>query len=172
MKLSMIAKKSIAIITVLLLILSLNISTNVIAKFEIDEDCGVAFDEFENDDSITLENCTYDTLNRSIILEYEPLPFVYNHKNTPKSIEAWYDGQPLLAPGGDLFTFLSQITKPDTLINSPSADKFDDLSTIDEENDGDFFITVSEYDRFPMEYVYYPLHLFKIQIDLCIYIFI
>ncbi len=166
MKLKIIAKKSIAIFSVLLLILSLNISTNVSAKLEIDDDCGVAYDEFEDAVSIFPDNCTYDSLNRSVILEYEPLPFVYNHKETPGNIEAWYDDQPFFAPGGDLFTILSAITNPNILQNAPTAYEFTvtDLSTIDEEGDDKYFETVSAVSR-TFNYVYHPLHLFQIQID-------
>ena len=99
-----IAKKSIAICSVLLLISSLNISQNVIAERIIDEDYGVAYDEFKDDSNINLTNCTYDAFNRNIILEYGPLPFVYNHKTTPGNVEAWYDDQPFFVPGGDLLT--------------------------------------------------------------------
>jgi len=67
MKLNKIANNLIAIFSVLLLILNLNISINVSADRVIDEDYGVAFDEFENDNSISLDNCTYDALNNSVI---------------------------------------------------------------------------------------------------------
>jgi len=159
MKLDKIAKKSIAIFSVLLLILSLNISTNVSAALVKDDDYGVAYDEFEDDTSFTLENCTYDDLNNSIILERKPLQIIYDHKRTPDNIKAWENDNPFLVPGGDLFTVLSSLTNPNML----KKYEFEDLSTIDFK-DGEYYETISEASR-PSNYVYWPLHLFEIQVD-------
>lgn len=161
MKLNKIAKKSIAIFTVLLLILSFNISTNVSAELIPDYEYGVAYDEFGDDTSIDLQNCTYDEKNASVILEYGPVPVLYDHDKKPDNIEAWYHDEAYITPGGDVAQILSLLIHPNLL----PSEEFENLAPIDEaRTDNSYLETESVHDRF-LQYTYYPLHLFKIEIE-------
>jgi hypothetical protein len=159
MKLNRIAKKFIAICSVLLLILSLKISTNVTAGIVEDDDYGVAFDEFEDNSSITMENCTVNETIESVILKYEPLSLIYNHNKKPSNIEGWYDDQPFLVPGGDLLKILTAFTNPNIL----EKYEFTDLSPINSEDS--LYLETESIANLALGYVYYPINLFKIKID-------
>ncbi|MCK4901977.1 MAG: PQQ-binding-like beta-propeller repeat protein, partial [Thermoplasmatales archaeon] len=158
MRLNKIANKFIAICTVLLLIFSFNFSFNVTAGIvKLDGD-GIAYDMLGDNSSITLENCTYDSMDGSVVLKYAPLSIVYDHNNKPDNVGAWYDDKGII-PGGDIFTFLSTITNP----NLMKAYEFTSLTQIDAQ-DSQYLETKSRTRRQPPD-SYPPLHLFEIKID-------
>ena len=115
MKVINIAKKLFAIFTVFLLILSFNFSTNINAKIITYPNDGVAFDDFENPDSIDMFNCSLSSGNGSVVLQYAPQTIVYDHKNKPDNVDGWYHINPSITPGGDLLQILSLLINPDRL---------------------------------------------------------
>ena len=72
MKPNSIGYKSIAILCVLLLIFSFNLTSNVTADPQNDQD-GVYFDDFENENYVTLKDCN---LSNGVILLREGTPYV------------------------------------------------------------------------------------------------
>ena len=160
MKVINIAKKIFAIFTVFLLVFSFNFSFNVKAKLNQFNNDGVAFDDFENADSIDMVNCSLARGNGSVVLQYAPQDVIYDHKNKPNDVEGWYHINPSIAPGGDLLQILSLLINPDLL----SGEKFDSLTPINQKGDSDYLETVSGLNRF-MGFTYYQLHMFKFKID-------
>ncbi len=159
MRLNKIANRFIAICTVSLLIFSLNVTINVSAGLVKHDSDGIAYDNFDDASDITLENCTYDSDNNSVILEYAPLSMVYDHDKKPNNIEAWEDDQSFQVPEGDFFTFFSTIRNPDRF----KIYEFEDLTRIDAQDD-QYLETRGIADE-RIDYVYPPLHLFEITIE-------
>jgi len=163
MKLKKIAKKTIAIWSVLLLLLSLNISINVFAELNNynADNHGVAYDDFGNDNSVDLEKCVVDGPNSSIILDDDPLSSLYNHDVTPSNVKGWYKDDTYIAPGsgGEFAQLLSLLISPNLL----EGEEFDSLEPIDDK-DSEYLETDSLV-HLSLGIVYYPLHMFEIKIS-------
>ncbi len=152
-------KKSFTVIILLLIVIGLAFPSNVSADFVISNDDGVAYDLFDGDDDITLENCSLD--GQSIKLNFEPINITYNHKVKPDNIEAWKITDTLITPGeGDFLQLLSKFINPNLIPGS----EFSDYSGINYKNDGEIVLTQSVYWRY-LNYTSYPMNLFRFKID-------
>jgi len=161
MKLDYTVKKSITLLTVLFLIAALIISTNVSADLVISPEDGVAFDLFEDDNDILLDNCSFS--EGSITLKYEPINVTYNHKEKSDSILAWRMEDTLISPGeGDFIHLLSKFINPN-LIPGYEFDKTE-YKQIDYKNDDETVLTHSVWWRY-LNYTSYPMNLFRFTID-------
>ena len=160
MNVTNIARKLFAICIVLLLLFSFNFSFNVIAELRQNNDDGVAYDEFENDVSIDMENCTLSKGNGTVILGYAPPVIVYDHKNKPNNVEGWYDTDPIIPPGGDIAQILSLLINP----NLMSGEEFESLVPINEPEEDDYLETESGLTHW-LGITNYQLHMFKFKID-------
>ena len=160
MKLSSICNKSIALLCVLLLILTFNFTTNVSADFDIYPDDGVAYDNFEEDNDVTLENCN---LSDGVIILQKGNPTVkYDKEVTPKKVEAWEISQwAVKLNGGGIIDFLGQFVSPDSpLIPKEEFDK-DFYNNIKAEDGNTAVTTTLIHDV----YAYYPMHQFRFKTD-------
>ncbi len=152
-------KKYFTVFILLLVVIGLAFPPNVSADFVVSNVDGVAYDDFKEDGSITLENCTLE--KGRITLSFEPLNITYNHKEKPNNIEAWEITDTLINPGeGDILQLLSKFINPNLI---PGYD-FGDYSNIDYKNDGKTEITHSVWWR-NLNYTSYPMNLFRFTID-------
>jgi len=160
MKLGSICNKSITLMCVLLLILCFNITTNVTADFDIYPSDGVAFDNFEDDNDVTLVNCN---LSNGVIILKEGNPTVkYDQTETPQKIEAWeISNWAVKLNGGGLIDFLGQFVSPDSPLIPKEEFDADDYEAI-ETDDGDTVITTTLIQDV---YAYYPMHQFRFKTD-------
>jgi outer membrane protein assembly factor BamB len=143
MKLSKIAKKTIAIWLVLLLILSLIISTNVSAEFkpgDPDNPDGVAYDEFENAiDIIDNNNCNIS--NGSIKLLNTEFEKTFDRAETPTQIEAWKIASMYFELGNEkIGGLISQFLNPDLI----EGEEFDSSEYEDIEDHHEYPVAVVE----------------------------
>jgi len=151
--------KSITVIILLLISICLVFPSSVSAELVISYDDGVAYDIFDDVDSLFMENCTLD--EESIILESEPLTITYNHKNKPNKIEAWKIEDTLITPGeSGILQLLSKFIKPDMI----PGEKITNLEGIDYENDNNQIIVYSFWWR-NLNYTSYPMNLFRFKIN-------
>lgn len=159
MLLKKIAKKSIAIFIVFLLLLSFNFSLNVTAKLDIDEFDGVAFDDFDTDEDITYINCNYS--KGSIKLDYGAHNITYDCKVTPEKVEAWKLDPLLIKPGDEgVGGFLSKFLSLDQLTGDEfSSNEYEDLWYADN-NVVETEALVGYYDE-----PNWPLNLFRFDLD-------
>ena len=162
MQFKIIAKKSLSIFAVVILILSLNISVNVSAELIPDENYGVAFDDFENDDSIDYVDCK---ISEGIITLEEGNPvIVYDRKEKPENVEAWTKRDARISPGeggikGALSTYFSS---PELIMYEKFTDAqhraLEDL----EEEDNNVVSTLAVEGG---DVDIWPMNLFKFEID-------
>jgi outer membrane protein assembly factor BamB len=151
-------KKTFTVIILVLISICLVFPSNVLAELKVYLDDGVAFDEFENTDSVILENCTKD--GESIILESEPISIIYNHLNKPNKIEVWKIEDTLITPGeGSFLQLLSRFIRPDMI----PGKEVEDLEGINHENDDDYISADSVWWR-NLNYTSHPMHLFRFKI--------
>lgn len=156
------AKKTVAVCSILLLVLGLLPSVNAdIVKSDPD---GVAYDNFNEGNDITLVggNCTLE--NGSIILTNGTTNATYDYSETPNKIEAWKYRETLAHPGEEgMIGVLGRLVNP-TLI--PNGEEFDasDYNNIKAEEDGLWVETQSVY-GWIIDHTYYPINRFKFQIN-------
>jgi len=160
MKLSSICKKSITLLCVSLLILTFNFTTTVSADFIIYPDDGVAFDNFEDDNDVTLENCN---LSDGVIILQEGNPTVkYDKLVTPKKVEAWEISQwAVKLNGGGIIDFLGQFVSPDSLL-IPKEEFNTNFYNKIKADDGNTAVTTTLIHEV---YAYYPMHQFRFKTD-------
>ncbi|KYK32089.1 MAG: hypothetical protein AYK22_00595 [Thermoplasmatales archaeon SG8-52-3] len=163
MKLNYNCKKLFTVIVLFLLAIGLVFPPNISAKFNISNEDGVAFDDFENDDSVTLQNCTLDTKTNSITLSYEPLNLTYNYEEKPENIEAWKITDTLITPGeGDFLQLLSKFINPNLIPGSEfNSQEYTAIKYMDE---GKIVETSSVWWRY-LNYTSSPMNLFRFKID-------
>ncbi len=151
-----IAKKTIAISLIFIFILSL--SNPVFADLIQSNEDGVAYDLFEDDAFIDEKNdCIVE--NGTVTLESRPFYSIqYDYDKTPDNIEAWEHDDPFFVPGGDIAKILSTITSP----NLFAKYEFENIATIGKGKD---YYQTESIAIVSINYVYHPLHLFKIKID-------
>jgi outer membrane protein assembly factor BamB len=158
MKLNKIAKKTIAIWSVLLLIFSLNFSFNATAEIIKDKDDGVAFDEFNNGNDITLRKC--DLSNGSIRLMNIEFDRIFDRKNTPTLFEAYKHASPLIKPSGGIIQYISSVVdNPESLISTPDSDEYsyNEYSNIENIDDN---LVETEGGKFYLQ-PWWPINLYR-----------
>jgi outer membrane protein assembly factor BamB len=120
MKLKNFTKKTLTIWFILILLLSLFFSTTVSAEFipnDPNNPDGVAYDEFENANDITINDCSLD--NGSIRLNQREFTKTFDKDETPKKIEGYKIASMILEFGNQsIFGFISQYFTPDILIEN------------------------------------------------------
>jgi outer membrane protein assembly factor BamB len=160
MRLNSICNKSISLLCVLLLILTFNFTTNVSADFEYYTDDGVAFDNFEDDNDVTLENCN---LSNGVIILEEGNPTVkYDKEVTSNKVDAWEISQWVAKQnGGEIMEFLRQFVNPD----SPLIPKDEFTKNFYNKIKADDGNTVVTETLIPNIYAYYPMHQFRFKTD-------
>jgi len=157
---SSLRNKSIAFLIVFTLLFSFNLVSPVSGELIKSNDDGVAYDDFEDELSITKTNCSLAPGNESVILEYGPVPFIYDHKQKPGNIKAYFDDKGYITPGGDFAQLLSLLVNPDIL----PKEEYSNLARINENDDSIYLETESEVSRV-LSYTYYPIHLFEFDIE-------
>jgi outer membrane protein assembly factor BamB len=161
MKLAYNCKKSFTVIILVIILFCSAFPSNVSAKLVISTDEGVAHDGFDDDESITMENCTWDKKSESISLNFEPITINYNHKDKPSKIKLWKIDNTLITPGeGNFLQLLSKFINPNLI----PGEEVKNLEGIDYENDDLEIETVSLYWR-TLNYTSYPMNLFRFTID-------
>lgn len=161
MKLNYSYRKFLTLNILLLIILGIIIPSYVSADFEYYYDDGLVIDEFEDDNDIFLDNCSLD--NESIILEYEPVKTIYNHKEKPDKIKAWKIEDTLITPGeGDILQLISKFVNPNLIPGYEFETR--DYQDINFKNDDRAALTYSVWWR-GFNYTSYPMNLFRFTID-------
>ena len=160
MKLSSMCNKSITLLCVLLLILTFNFTTNVSADFEYYLNDGVAFDNFEDDNDITLENCN---LTDGVIILREGNPTVkYDKEATSNKVEAWEIAQWAVKLTGDtILDFFGRFVSPDSPLIPKEEFANNDYNKI-KSDDGN---TVETITLIHDVYAYHPMHQFRFKTD-------
>ena len=150
-------KKTFTVFILVFISMCLVFPANVLAELEVFEDDGVAFDLFEDTNSVILENCTLN--GESITLISEPLSKIYNHLIKPDKIDVWKIENVYLGEG-PLINLLSSLIKPDLI----TGEEVTQLSGINVENDNLVITTYSQYNRIIKE-LCNPITFFRFKID-------
>jgi len=150
-----IANKIIAMCIIFTFIFSF--SNPLFGKLIISEEDGIAYDLFDDANNVILENCTVE--NGTITLVEQSYLLEYDHSKKPDNIDAFENPEPFYVPGGDFGKILATLTNPALF----GIYEFTDYEKINRK-DNNSYETLSTAD-FVVNYVYHPLHVFKIQID-------
>lgn len=120
MKIKNFTKKTLTVWFILILLLSLTFSSNVSAEFIPDDPNnpdGVAYDDFENADDITINDCNLE--RDSIKLIQREFIKTFDKKENPDDVEAWKIASIGVEPGNQgIGGFISQYFTPDLLIGN------------------------------------------------------
>ena len=130
MKIKNFTNKTLSIWFILILLISLFFSSNVSAEFKPNDPNnpdGVAYDEFENSNDITINDCVRE--NDSITLIRKNFIKTFDKEETPDSVEAWKIASIGVEPGNQgIGGFISQYFTPDLLIGYEfTDDEYDDI---------------------------------------------
>ena len=160
MKLKIIVKKLLTIYILIVLVLSFNITLNLSAKLIPDYDDGVIYDEFDDAEDVTLNNCNLQ--NGYIELTNESHSIFYNYNDTPSKINAWMLTDTYITPGsGDFIKLISNFINPEKM---PGYEYTPSEYSKLKKRDNSAVETISEYGPY-MNYTYYPMNLFKFKIN-------
>jgi len=150
-------KKIITIFTVFILLSTLNMIFPVKGKFDIKNNEGLWFDEFTDDENVTLDNCDLDNSNIILNQSEEPLPLDYS--SYPDNVDVWYHRLYLL--DNSLLKTLSRLITP-SLIPGTEAD------SSEKEKIGQLDGEVLKTESFPIIYggdeKEYPLQHYKFKV--------
>ena len=159
MKQKNVIKKFIAIYILLMLAVCYNLTPKISAKLLTDYDDGVAYDEFDDAEDITLENC--NLVDGQIELINESRSINYNYNDTSDKIKAWMLTDTYITPGsGDFIKLISNFINPEKLPGYEfTTSEYLKLN----KRDNVAIETMSVYGPY-MNYVYYPMNLFRFEI--------
>ena len=137
MKIKNSTKKTFSIWVILLFLISLFISPSISAEFipnDFNNPDGVAYDDFGNENDITINDCTLD--NGSIRLDQKKFIKNFDKELTPDNVEAWKFASIGGKPGNQsIGGFISQYVTPDLLMgNEFTEDEYSNITKAYDDN--------------------------------------